>query len=122
MTKSIATFSPRDTNPVSADHARGNTVRDTLYRFVSTLDADVHITVAATDDVDGRSFAESEALPVGGDSTDPDGDTKLVTNGATTTQVESTLLTEGWPWLRLTVTAQTIPTAGSVEVRVIEDF
>lgn len=120
--KSHDTIQPRNTDPVTVDVRQRGSTKDMLYRFISTLDADVHITLKATDDIDADSFAESESLPIGGDSTDPDADTKLVTDGSSTKQVESTLLTEGWPWLRFTITPQSAPTAGELEVRDIKNF
>jgi hypothetical protein len=122
MTEKVDTLDPRDTSTVTADHHQNDTTTATLFRFVSTLDAAVHITLAGTDGVDGTSFAETEALPIGGASGDPDDDTKLVAAGDATTQVESTLLTEGWPWVQFSVTAQSSPSTGSVEIRAVEDF
>jgi hypothetical protein len=116
-TKSQDTISPRDTSATTIVIKQRGSTADVLYRFISTLDADIHITLEGTDTIDGESFAEAETLPIGGGSGDPDADTKLVTDGSSTTQVESTLLSEGWPWLRFTITAQTTPTAGSVELR-----
>jgi len=121
MTDQIDTLTPRDTSTVTANYHQNDTTTATLFRVVSTLDAAVHITCAGTDDVDGTSFAETEALPIGGASGDPDGDTKRVAAGDTTTQVESTLLTEGWPWVQFSVTAQSSPSAGAVEIRAVED-
>jgi len=116
-TKSQDTISPRDTSAVTITVKQRGSTAGVLYRFISTLDAEVHITLEATDGIDGDSFADAEALPIGGETNDPDADTKLVTAGDSTKQVESTLLTEGWPWLRFTITPQTTPTAGSVELR-----
>jgi hypothetical protein len=122
MTEHVDTLNPRDTSTVTANHHQTDTTTATLFRFVSTLDAAVHITLAGTDAVDGTSFAETEALPIGGGSGDPGSDTKLVAAGDASTQVESTLLTEGWPWVRVSVTAQSSPSTGSVELRAVEDF
>lgn len=121
-TKSIQTISPRDTNASTITHSQRGSQAGVLYRFISTLDADVHITLEATDSLDAETFDYPEALPIGGGATDPDADTKLVTDGSSTTQAESTLLTEGWPWLRFTITAQTTPTEGSVELRDVKNF
>jgi hypothetical protein len=122
MTDQIGTLTPRDTSTVTANYHQNDTTRATLFRVVSTLDAAVHIALAGTDDIDGTSFAEPEALPIGGGSGDPDGETELVAAGDATTQVESTLLTENWPWVRVSVTPQSSPSTGSVELRAVEDF
>lgn len=121
QTKSIDELQPRDTSAVTVTVDRRGSTAGVLYRFISDLDADAHITLEATDDIDGESFAEAESLPIGGETNDPDANTKLVTDGSATTQVESTLLTEGWPWLRFTITPQTTPTAGSIEVRDVKN-
>ena len=122
QTKSITTREPRDQSGETVPIDQRGSTAGTLYRFISTLDADVHITAEATDDIDGDSFSESESLPIGGESTDPDADTKLVTAGDSTTQGEATLLTENWPWIELTITPQSTPTTGSVEVRSVKNF
>lgn len=122
VTKSQQTISPRDQSDTTIIVRQRGSTAAVLYRFISTLDADVHITLEGTDDVDGDSFAYPETLPIGGESTDPDNDTKLVTAGDSTTQVESTLLTEGWPYLRFTITAQSTPTTGEVELRDVKNF
>jgi hypothetical protein len=121
-TKSIDTIQPRDTSGDTIVVPGRGTMRGTLYRIISTLDADIHVTLEATDGIDGDSFNASETLPIGGESTDPDDDTKLITDGSSTTQAESTLLTEGWHVIRFTITAQTTPTTGSVELRSVTDF
>lgn len=121
-TKSLDTIEIRD----QTEHTRNNhqDVRSAarLYRFISTLDADIHITLVATDDIDRTNFAAAEALPIGGGTNDPDTDTKLVTDGSVTTQVESTLLTENWPWVQFGITAQSTPTTGEIEIREIEEI
>lgn len=122
QTKSQETIQPRDQNGESIVVEQRGSTADILYRFINTLDADVHVTLEATDDIDGDSFVESETLPIGGETNDPDADTKLITAGDTTKQVESTLLTEGWPYLQFTITPQSTPTTGDFELRDIKNF
>ncbi|WP_324757077.1 hypothetical protein [Haloarcula montana] len=122
QTKSQETIQPRDLTGESIVVRQRGSTSAILYRFLSTLDADVHVTLEGTDDIDGESFAETESLPIGGDSGDPDPETKYIAAGDTTTQIDSTLLTEGWPWLRFTVTPQTSPTSGEFELRDIKNF
>lgn len=121
-TESIDTISPRDTNEHTINNHQGDTTTASLYRIISTLDAEIHVTLEATDDIDGTNFTETESLPIGGETGDPDDNTKSIAAGDVTKQVESTLLTEGWPWLQFGITPQTVPTAGSVEIREVEDI
>ncbi|WP_459191833.1 hypothetical protein [Halosimplex sp. J119] len=122
QSKSHDTIEPRDQTGESIVVRQRGSTSAILYRFLSTLDVDVHVTLEATDEIDGKSFAESEALPIGGEPSDPDANTKLIPAGDSTTQIESTLLTEGWPWLRFTITPQSTPTSGDFELRDIKNF
>ncbi len=121
-TKTQETTSPRDQSETKVIVPQRGSTGAVLYRFINTLDADIHITLEGTDDFDGATFDYPETLPIGGETNDPDADTKLVTAGDSTTQVESVLLSEGWPWLRFTITAQTTPTTGDVELRDVKNF
>jgi hypothetical protein len=120
--KSHDTIKPRDQSGETIVVRQRGSTSDMLYRFINTLDADVHVTLKATDAIDGQAFDEPEPLPIGGGSADPDDETKHIPAGDSTTQVESTLLTEGWPWLRFTITPQTDPTTGSLELRDTKNF
>lgn len=121
-TKSIDTIEPRDQTETTIDLEPRSTMRGTLFRIISTLDAEIHVTLEATDGIDGTSFGESESLPIGGETGDPGDDTKQIAAGDSTKQVESVLLEEHWPHLRFGVTAQSNPTAGDVEVREVKNF
>jgi hypothetical protein len=121
-TKSIDTVQPRDTNTDTVTLQPRASTAGRLFRLVSTLDAEVHVTLEGTDDLDGSSFALGETISIGGGTSDPDADTKSVAAGDATTQVESVTIDDHWPWLEFSITAQTTPTTGEVEIREVKNF
>lgn len=66
----------RDTNTHTFQQRRtkAGDSRDTLYRFVNTLDAAVHVDMALTDDTDD-TYSYTESVDIGGESNDPDAGT-----------------------------------------------
>jgi len=121
-TKTLNTIQPRDTNTDTVSLQPRATTRETLLRIISTLDAEIHVDLEGTDDQDGSSFALGETISIGGGTGDPDADTKSVAAGDATTQVESVTVDDHWPWLQFSITPQTTPTTGDVEIREVKNF
>lgn len=106
----------RDTNTVVLQLRRvdAGDSGETLYRFVNKLDAEVHVDLAVTDDNDD-AYNYTESVDIGGGTGDPDASTLSVAADS----ADSVYMTEPWPRVEFSVTAQTTPTSGEFAVREI---
>lgn len=114
MAHTVDELDIRDTNGYELDITEVIAAGNTLIRVLNDLDSEVHVSMQGTSEGD-TSLSYGEALPVGGDSGDPDANTMSVGAGS----VESTYLTEPWELVRTTVTAQSNPSSGTLVLEVM---